>query len=296
MGGLDQNELRIIFIIPGSAPTTSARSPSRIAGLPNIMSGHAGFPILSYISVIIYAPPWETNPANTAISFFGSALYWVSSWKKLQQSHRPIRRSRLGNPGFDTTALDYMRDHVEGFMPRSSSASSAAACPMDLHGHRWCRQALCPASRRANFCPPRMRSTPASSRSSRRFTVRAYQSRNLCTLRGQASSARCSIHGVQDGRVFRGVDLPELGAAERAEIYDNMADVLAAFQSTMPPSVWRFRACQRLLRRQIRRWSQQYEASKTEDLPVMDKLMASCRKICRRQSDRLAHGDYRLRT
>ncbi|PPR64666.1 MAG: hypothetical protein CFH10_00193, partial [Alphaproteobacteria bacterium MarineAlpha4_Bin2] len=47
--------------------------------------------------------------------------------------------------------------------------------------------------------------------------------------------------------------------------------------------------------RQVRRWSQQYEASKTEDLEVMDKLMAWLPENMPDDSlTCLAHGDYRL--
>ena len=77
------------------------------------------------------------------------------------------------------------------------------------------------------------------------------------------------IMEFQDGRVFRGVDLPELGAAERAEIYDNMADVLAALHEVDYAAVGLddFGRAGGYCERQVRRWSQQYEASKTEDLP-----------------------------
>ncbi len=47
--------------------------------------------------------------------------------------------------------------------------------------------------------------------------------------------------------------------------------------------------------RQVKRWSAQYEASKTDDLPAMDNLMAwLADHIPDDDSAAIAHGDFRL--
>jgi len=105
------------------------------------------------------------------------------------------------------------------------------------------------------------------------------------------------IMEFMDGRVFRGVDLPELEPAERHAIYMSMGDVLAKLHEVDYAEVGLsdFGRVGGYCGRQVHRWSQQYEASKTEDLPEMDKLMAWLPENMPDDSLTIvAHGDFRL--
>ena len=49
------------------------------------------------------------------------------------------------------------------------------------------------------------------------------------------------------------------------------------------------------IRRQTERWAKQYEASKTHDIPAMDKLIAwLLENIPANDSTTVVHGDFRL--
>jgi aminoglycoside phosphotransferase (APT) family kinase protein len=190
---------------------------------------------------------------------------------------------------FDTTALEaFMRDNVEGFTsPLELSQfrggmSNPTFMVTDGHGKRYVLRKKPPGEL-----------LPSAHAVDREFKVISAISETKVPV--SKAYALCEDESVvgqifyimefKDGRVFRGVDLPELGAQERSEIYDNMADTLAELHERAGGY------CER----QVRRWSQQYEASKTEDFPVMDKLMAWLPENMPNDSlTCLAHGDYRL--
>jgi aminoglycoside phosphotransferase (APT) family kinase protein len=99
------------------------------------------------------------------------------------------------------------------------------------------------------------------------------------------------------GRVFRTVSLPNMEPAERRTIYCAMVDTLAKLHNVDYRAVGLtdYGRVGGYLGRQVTRWSQQYEASKTDDLPAMDKLMAWLPKhIPNDDETTIAHGDYRL--
>lgn len=100
-----------------------------------------------------------------------------------------------------------------------------------------------------------------------------------------------------EGRVFTDPALPGMAPAERAAIYDAMNDTLGRLHSVD----WRavglgdFGRPENYVARQIARWSKQYEASKTGEIPEMDRLMAWLpRNIPEREETTLVHGDFRL--
>jgi aminoglycoside phosphotransferase (APT) family kinase protein len=99
------------------------------------------------------------------------------------------------------------------------------------------------------------------------------------------------------GRVFRNYELPDLSPAQRRTIYRAMVDVLAAlhqvdFQAVGLGDYGRIGG---YMARQVRRWSQQYTASKTDDLPAMDKLMAWLpAHLPEAHETTIVHGDFRL--
>ncbi len=100
-----------------------------------------------------------------------------------------------------------------------------------------------------------------------------------------------------EGRVYSHPALTEVARAERAPIFEAMADTLARLHSVD----WRavgladFGRPDGYIGRQIARWSKQYEASKTDALPAMDKLMAWLPDNAPQEDETsIAHGDYRL--
>ena len=99
------------------------------------------------------------------------------------------------------------------------------------------------------------------------------------------------------GRVFRNPALPDQAPEERAALYDAMNDALARLHAVD----WRgagladFGKPERYLARQTDRWSRQYQASKTEDIPAMDRLIDWLPAHLPDDDDiAIAHGDFRL--
>ncbi len=108
-----------------------------------------------------------------------------------------------------------------------------------------------------------------------------------------------SAHAVD--REFRVISAlwptPEMAPAERRAIYEAMIAVLATLHKVDYRTVGLegFGRVGGYLTRQVHRWSQQYEASKTDNLPEMDKLMAWLPEhLPDDNATTIAHGDYRL--
>ncbi len=100
-----------------------------------------------------------------------------------------------------------------------------------------------------------------------------------------------------EGRVFTDPTLPGLTPAARSGVYAAMAETLARLHAVD----WRaagltdYGRPENYVARQIARWSKQYEASKTGDIPAMDRLTEWLPShIPAREETTLAHGDYRL--
>ncbi len=99
------------------------------------------------------------------------------------------------------------------------------------------------------------------------------------------------------GRVFSDLLLSELAREDRRAVYLDLIRVLAELHKVDPGSVGlaEFGRPGNYYSRQISRWSRQYEASKTEDLPAMDKLIAWLpERIPESDETCVVHGDYRL--
>jgi len=100
------------------------------------------------------------------------------------------------------------------------------------------------------------------------------------------------------GRNFNEPAMPDVTPADRGKIIDEMGRVLAALHEVDvdavglgdygPPGDY--------FERQVGRWSKQYKASETQDIPAMNALME--RLVAERPADdgqrTLVHGDYRL--
>jgi len=104
-----------------------------------------------------------------------------------------------------------------------------------------------------------------------------------------------------DGRVLWDQSLPGMGNTERAAIYDEMNRVIAALHNVdvAAAGLADYGKPGNYFERQIGRWSKQYQASVTEPIDAMDRLIewlpahlpASALDDSRRS---VVHGDYRL--
>ena len=105
------------------------------------------------------------------------------------------------------------------------------------------------------------------------------------------------IMGFADGRVFRDLRLPGMAGGERAAVYDAMNDTLARLHAVdfRAAGLEGFGREGGYVARQIKRWSEQYVASKTDDLATMDRLMAWLpANLPARDETTVVHGDFRL--
>ncbi|HEX5078348.1 MAG TPA: phosphotransferase family protein [Geminicoccaceae bacterium] len=100
-----------------------------------------------------------------------------------------------------------------------------------------------------------------------------------------------------DGRVFNDPALPALAPAERAAIYDSMNGVLARLHLVD----WRAVGLEGFGRpgsyfaRQISRWTKQWHASKTREIPEIERLIAWLPEhVPPGDETAIVHGDYRL--
>lgn len=102
----------------------------------------------------------------------------------------------------------------------------------------------------------------------------------------------------KEGRVFWDPALPELSNSERGAVYDDMNRVLAAMHSVdvETAGLLDYGRPGNYFERQVSRWSKQYRASETENIPAMEALMAWLPENMPEDDGRVAlvHGDYRL--
>lgn len=99
------------------------------------------------------------------------------------------------------------------------------------------------------------------------------------------------------GRLFTEALLPTLTAPERKAIYLDLARVMARLHRVDPAAVGLadFGRPGNYYERQIARWSKQYQASKTEQIDAMDKLMEWLpANIPEQTRTVIVHGDFRL--
>ena len=104
------------------------------------------------------------------------------------------------------------------------------------------------------------------------------------------------IMEMVEGRVFHDPSLPGLSNLERSQYFDDYIRILAAIHAIDFDNIGLgdFGRPNGYLERQVTRWSQQYEASKTEDIPAMDRIIDWLPKnLPADTSTSLVHGDYR---
>ena len=100
-----------------------------------------------------------------------------------------------------------------------------------------------------------------------------------------------------DGRVMRDPIMPDSSPRERAACYDSMDDVLARLHKVdfRAVGLGDYGRPDGYVARQVVRWSKQYEASKIDEIPEMDRLIEWLnRHIPAADETTIAHGDYRM--
>ncbi len=99
------------------------------------------------------------------------------------------------------------------------------------------------------------------------------------------------------GRVFHDVMMQGVSPAGRGAIQRSLIETIAALHRADYTALGLadFGRPDHYVSRQIERWTKQYEASKTEELPAMNSLMAWLRaNIPERDESAIVHGDFRL--
>ncbi|RPF70762.1 phosphotransferase family protein [Aurantiacibacter spongiae] len=105
------------------------------------------------------------------------------------------------------------------------------------------------------------------------------------------------VMDIVEGRTFWDGALPDCDAAERRAIYLAMVDALADLHSVDPDQAGLsdYGAPGNYFERQVGRWTKQYRASQTDDLPAVEELIEWLPATLPEQ-ERVAiiHGDYRI--
>ena len=100
-----------------------------------------------------------------------------------------------------------------------------------------------------------------------------------------------------EGRMFSDAMLPGVTSTERRAIYSDLARVLAELHRVDPQAVGLgdFGRSGNYFARQISRWSRQYEASATEHVEAMTRLMRWLpENVPESEHVSIVHGDYRI--
>ncbi len=118
----------------------------------------------------------------------------------------------------------------------------------------------------------------------------------LCEDAGVIGTAFFVMDFVE-GRIMRDPMMPDSSPHERAACYDSMNDVLARLHKVdfRAVGLGDFGRPQAYVQRQLARWTKQYEASKIDEIPEMDRLIEWLeRHIPADDETTIAHGDYRI--
>ena len=118
--------------------------------------------------------------------------------------------------------------------------------------------------------------------------------RLLCTDDSVIGSAFYVMDDVA-GRVFWEPHAPGLSAEDRARLFDSLNQTIARLHMTDASGLQDFGRPRGYVARQIGRWSEQYRASRTDDVGEMDRLMDWLPGACPKDSGAaIVHGDFRL--
>jgi aminoglycoside phosphotransferase (APT) family kinase protein len=118
----------------------------------------------------------------------------------------------------------------------------------------------------------------------------------LCEDR-QVIGAPFYLMEMVEGRIFWDGSLPEMAPAERTAIYEAIVDTLAALHRIDPETVGLadYGRPGNYFARQVERWTRQYRASQTDDLPEVEALIEFLpRTVPPQTRTSIVHGDYRI--
>lgn len=99
------------------------------------------------------------------------------------------------------------------------------------------------------------------------------------------------------GRTIWDASMPEMTATDRRAHYDAMIDALAALHAIDPLAVGLgdYGKLGNYFERQVARWTRQYRASQTDDLPDVERLIEWLpRTVPTQDRTAIVHGDYRI--
>lgn len=100
-----------------------------------------------------------------------------------------------------------------------------------------------------------------------------------------------------EGRVYWSGALPDCRQSDRRAIYETLIRTLAALHNIEPAAVGLedFGRPGNYFERQVERWTKQYRAAQTEDIPAMERLMAWLpSSVPAQERTAIVHGDYRI--
>jgi len=105
------------------------------------------------------------------------------------------------------------------------------------------------------------------------------------------------LMAMVEGRTFWDGTLPDLPKADRRVCYEAMVDTLAALHAIDPAAVGLgdFGPPGNYFERQVQRWTKQYRASQTDDIPEVERLIDWLPHTLPAQTrTSIIHGDYRI--
>jgi len=105
------------------------------------------------------------------------------------------------------------------------------------------------------------------------------------------------IMEMVEGRTLWDGSLPGMTPADRTAHYDAITDTLAALHAIDPSAVGLgdYGKPGNYFERQVGRWSKQYKASQTDDLPEMERLIEFLpRTVPAQTRTSIVHGDFRI--
>lgn len=105
------------------------------------------------------------------------------------------------------------------------------------------------------------------------------------------------VMSMEDGRIFWDPALPSLAREERRPIFEDKIRTLAKLHSYDPEKIGLgdFGRPGNYFSRQVDRWTKQYKASETQDIPEMNRLMEWLpATVPDQQRVSVVHGDYRI--
>lgn len=194
---------------------------------------------------------------------------------------------------------EYLIAHVEGYQPLESIAPLAGGQSNPTYRLRAGQRDY--ALRRKPF-GPLLPSAHAVEREYRVLTALAQSDvpvpRTYCLCEdASVIGAPFFLMDFVDGRVFWEQALPQMAKSERGEIYREMNRVMALIHQADYAALGLadFGRASGYLQRQVSRWSKQYQASETEPIEAMHRLIEWLpRHFPEVDSTSLVHGDYRL--